>query len=92
MAFAQQGTVLRFDADNQTYSTIAPMKICGFKLIGGADASTAMVKDTDTNGTILWQGRCAINTDLLDQIYLRAGRTIHVDFTGTGPVLYVYLE
>lgn len=93
MAQSREGSVIRFDTSLDTFDNNAKLKITGFKLIGNAtDASTAVVKDTDVNGQILWQGRVAISTDLLEQINIRCDRKIHVTFTGTGPILYVYLE
>lgn len=93
MANTREGSVLRFDTTDSTYDNNAKLKITGFKLVGNAtDASTAVVKDTDTNGQILWQGRVAINADLLEQINIRCDRKIHITLTGTGPILYVYTE
>lgn len=92
MALTFEGSVLRFDTTATAYDNQAKLKICGFKMIGGADASTAIVRDTDGSGQIIWQGRCAIATDLLEQINIRVDKKIHVTFTGTAPILYVYLE
>lgn len=88
-----EGSVVRFDTTATTFDNRAKLKICGFKLIGNAiDASTAIVRDADGSGQILWQGRAAIASDLLEQINIRVDRKIHVALTGTGPILYVYLE
>lgn len=93
MANTREGSVLRFDTTDTTHDNQAKLKITGFKLIGNAtDASTAIVRDTDGTGQILWQGRVAINADLLEQINIRCDRKIHVALTGTGPILYVYTE
>ncbi len=92
MALSLEGTVLRFDTNDTSYDNQAKLKISGFKLIGGIDASTVIVRDTDGSGQILWQGRCAIATDLMENVYIRSDRKIHVTFTGTGPILYVYME
>ncbi len=92
MAQTREGSVVRFDTTDTTYDNQAKLKIAGFKLIGGADASTAIIKDTDSAGQILWQGRCAIATDLFEQINILCDRKIHLTLTGTAPILYVYLE
>lgn len=92
MAQTREGSVVRFDTNDTTYDNAAKLKICGFKLVGGADASTAIVKDTDTNGQILWQGRAGANADCFEQINIRCDKKIHVTLTGTGPILYVYTE
>lgn len=93
MAVTLQGSVLRVTADADTFDNQAKIKITGFKLIGNAtDASTAIVKDSSSSGQILWQGRVAIDVDLLEQINIRGDRKLYVELTGTGPVLYIYLE
>ena len=89
----REGTVVRITESGDTVDFQAKVKLHGFKLIGNAtDASTAVVRDTDSSGLILWQGRCAQNADLFEQINIRADKKIHITLTGTGPILYVYLE
>lgn len=90
MAVTSEGSVIRMTADNDTFDNQAKLKICGVKVIGGSDAWTAKIKDTDTNGMILWEGSGAANENMFDQVELRADAKIHLDLTGTSPVVYVY--
>lgn len=92
MAVTYEGSVIRMTADNDTFDNQAKLKICGIKLVGGADASTAIIKDTDTNGMILWQGRAGAAADLYEQVYILCDKKIHLDLTGTTPVVYIYKE
>lgn len=92
MAVTVEGSVVRVTANLDTYDNQAKLKIAGFKLVGGADASTAIVRDNDATGQILWQGKAGAAADLFEQINIRCDKKIHVSLTGTGPVLYVYLE
>lgn len=92
MAVTHEGTVIRLTADNDAFDNAARLKVCGIKVIGGSDAWTATIKDTDTNGMILWEGAGGANEDLFEQVYFMADQKIHLDLTGTSPVVYVYKE
>ncbi len=93
MAVSLEGNVIQFTATGDTHDNAAKLKICGIKLVGNAvDASTVVIRDVDASGPILYSGKSAVSADLYEQIKILVDRKIHVTLTGTGTVLYVYLE
>lgn len=94
MAMTQKSGVIRFTADNDTYSPgLGRIKIKGCRLVAGADAATAQIKLTDTNGQIIYSLKAAAAGTDESHIEVAAdASTIHVDMTGTSPEVFLYLE
>ncbi len=95
MAVTRKSNIIRVTADNDTTSIAGSgLRIKAIKLVGGSDASTVRIKETDTNGMVLFGLNAAANSS--DDLYLDGMRidvaTLHFDLTGTGPEVFIYLE
>ena len=94
MAVTRNANVIRMTADNDTISLgVSGINIAGVRLIAGADAATAVLKVTDTNGMVLVSLKAAASTTDEHSIPFRCqASTLHLDLTGTSPEVFIYLE
>lgn len=94
MATTSKNNVIRLTADNDTYDIggAGKIKVKGVRLIAGADAATALIKETDTSGAVLMSLKAAAAGVDESQICFVATGKIHVDMTGTSPEVFIYLE
>lgn len=91
MANAQKENVIRIDTDNYTNPT--PLIICGIKWKAKGTTPSASIKaDTDSSGMVLWESNVAADTEIFEEVEIRAQAGIHVDIAGTGSILYLYLK
>jgi hypothetical protein len=88
MAVTRAGTVIKIAADNDTVA--GPINVCGIKYIAGTGSPSIQIKETDTNGVVMWETASA--TSLYEEVKFRSNGTIHVDLAGTGTLLYIYTE
>jgi hypothetical protein len=95
MTVTRKSNVIRVTADNDTISIAGSgLRIKTIRLVGGVDASTARIKETDTNGAVLFAlNAAAAGVDELNLDGLRIDvATLHVDLTGTAPEVFIYVE
>lgn len=95
MTVVRKSNVIRVTADNDTVSIAnTGLRIKTIRLVAAADAATALIKETDTNGAVLFSLKAAANTT--DEMNLDGLRidvsTLHVDLTGTSPEVFIYVE
>lgn len=88
MAVTRAGSVIKVAADNDVVS--GPIKVCGIKYIAGTGSPSIQIKDTDTNGVVLWE--TSSSTSLFEQVEFRSISQLHVDLAGTGTLLYIYTK
>ena len=94
MAVTRVNNRILVTADNDTITNFSGC-IENIVVIAGTTSPSIQIKDTDTNGALLWEsGTMADNSRLNDQIGLRVwqGQTLHIDLAGTGTKLYLYHE
>ena len=94
MAVTRVNNRILVTADNDTITNFSGC-IENIVVIAGTTSPSIQIKDTDTNGALLWEsGIMADNSRLNDQIGLRVwqGQTLHIDLAGTGTKLYLYHE
>lgn len=93
MAVTRKNNRILVTADNDTFT--GPCCIECIRAVAGSDTATVMLKETDTNGAILWtSGNISANTvvESVPELVIEAGQTVHVDMTGTSPSVYIYVE
>jgi hypothetical protein len=94
MAVDRAGNVIRMTADNDTVTiSKTGFRIAGVRLVAAAANSSAQLKATDTNGKILVGLICLANTVDEMCIPFRCDvETLHLDLSGAGAEVFVYLE
>ena len=95
MAVTRKSNVIRMTADNDTVSIAnTGFKIAGARLVAGSDAATALIKITDTSGAVLisLSANAAGATDEMSICFRCDASTLHLDLTGTGSEVFLYLE
>lgn len=95
MAVTRKGNVIRMTANLDTIQLgKGGFRIINIRLVGGADASTAVIRDTDGSGHTLAVLKAAIAS--CNDLYVASCRmdseTLHLTLTGTAPEVYIYLE
>lgn len=94
MASTRNGQVIRFTADNDTYDfgLRSKITILGARLVAAAATSSAQIKTTDTSGSILINMACVANTDTEHSIPIQIDvQVLHVDLSGAGAEVYLYV-
>ena len=90
MANAEKKNVIRIDTDN--YTRNGPFEIESMVYVPGGSGTDASIKLTDTSGTVLWSaGASTTRIEGYNEIRFDADDVMHVDLSGTGTVLYLYL-
>lgn len=94
MAVTTKSQVIRMTADNDTYAPgLGRIKIKGARLVAGADAATALIKQNDTSGAVLMSLKAAAaGTDESQICFTSDSGTLHLDLTGTDAEVFLYLE
>lgn len=92
MAVTRVNNRILVTADNDTITNFSGC-IENIVVIAGTTTPSIQIKDTDTNGAVLWEsGTMADNARLNDQVglYIWKDQTLHIDLAGTGTKLYLY--
>jgi len=91
MAVTRAFNVKKVTADNDTIA--GPVAIESILYLPGTGSPDAKIKQTDTNGMILWDADSA-STRIWEEmcIHVPANETLHFDLAGTGTVVYIYEE
>ncbi len=93
MATTVKNNVIRFTADNDTYTSSGKLKCKGARLVAAAATSTAQIKVTDTSGAVICSLACVANTtDECAIPFFIEGGIVHVDLSGAGAEVFLYLE
>lgn len=89
------GRIIRMTADDDVYdSGLKVLQIKGCRLVAGSGAdATAQLKKNNTNGEVVMSMAAAQKTSDDSAIpFVVEGGTIHLDLSGTGAEVFVYLE
>lgn len=95
MAMTVKNNVIEMTADNDTYGAagLGKLKVKGVRLVAAAATSTAQIKVGSTSGQIVCSLSCVANeTDECAIPFTVDGGIIHADISGTGAIVYIYLE
>ena len=96
MAVNRAGNVIRMTEDNDTVVVSGTgFRISGARLISGSDASSALIKATDTDGKVLISLKADPTIQGADEMAIPFRcdvTTLHLDLTGTGAEVFIYLE
>lgn len=74
---------------------VATGKLCGVRLVAGADAATATIREVDGSGAILAKLSCPAANDadeFAPPVPVLYQTALHVTLTGTSPVCLVYVD
>lgn len=87
--------VIRLTADNDTHTFAGgKTKLKGVRLVAGSGAdATAQVRETDSNGAIVYSLAAVQKTADESNICTNIdSNVIHADISGTGAEVFVYVE
>lgn len=95
MAVSRDSNVIRMTADDDTVTMgQGGFHIVAVRLVGGSDAATALIKETNTSGTVLFSLKTAAanGVDSFEACVRVEASTLHLDLTGTGAEVFIYLK
>lgn len=94
MAVTLTDRIIRMTADNDLYSSgLQNLKIKGVRLVTAAADSTAQLRKGNASGDIILSMSALAKTVDESQIPLQVdGGTLHLDLSGAGAEVFVYLE
>lgn len=90
MAVTRKANTVRITADNDTFTGV--QRICAINYVAGTTTPSASIKETDTNGQLLFSVNAASSDVYCASLRLEPGVTYHVDLAGTGTEIILYLE
>lgn len=81
------------DNDTVTLGQGGAYIVC-VRLVGGSDAATAQIKETTTSGNTLFSMKTAAanGVDSFESCVRVEASTLHLDLTGTGAEVFIYLK
>lgn len=96
MAVSSGNNVIRMTSDDDKYgdNSMGRLKFKGARLVAGSGATgTAQIKVNDTNGSVLCSMSAVQATaDECSICFTCDSGMVHLDLTGSGAEVYLYLE
>lgn len=90
MAVTRRANTIRITADNDTVT--GPVRIKAINYVAGTGTPTAVMKETDTNGAVMWSANSATSDVYGVCVKLESGIVYHFDLAGTGTEVILYTE